>query len=100
MLKTLGTNALWSKYSLKGKKGKIAVQPLPVCGVMISKLNLKSINMRKKTPLYVLHSRRIIEHHVNRQMSLLNDFYIIFDCHRYIRIAAVYFIKSIYMYNK
>ncbi|XP_052093559.1 uncharacterized protein LOC127729725 isoform X2 [Mytilus californianus] len=31
MLRTLGTNGLWSKYSLKGKKGKIAVQPLPVC---------------------------------------------------------------------
>lgn len=56
MLKTLGTNALWSKYSLKGKKGKIAVQPLPVCGVMISKLNLKSINMRKEKKHYIYYT--------------------------------------------
>ena len=33
----LGTNALWSNYSLKGKKGKLAILDLPVARVLTSK---------------------------------------------------------------
>ncbi|XP_032813184.1 uncharacterized protein LOC116943931 [Petromyzon marinus] len=34
MMRTLGTNALWSKYSLKGRKGKLSLIYLPVFMVL------------------------------------------------------------------
>ena len=36
-VKRLGTNALWSSYSLKGKKGKLAVLDLAITSVLTSK---------------------------------------------------------------
>ncbi|CAM9693992.1 unnamed protein product [Lampetra planeri] len=37
MMRTLGTNALWSKYSLKGRKWKLSLIDLPVFMVLTSK---------------------------------------------------------------
>ena len=36
-LSKLGTNSVWSFYSLKGKKGKLSFSNLPICQVIISK---------------------------------------------------------------
>ncbi|KAK2149342.1 hypothetical protein LSH36_455g07085 [Paralvinella palmiformis] len=35
IMKALGTNNLWGQYSLKGMKGKLPLQDLPVCKVVI-----------------------------------------------------------------
>ena len=38
ILEKVGTNALWSLYSFKGKKGKKSFEDLALCRVVISEL--------------------------------------------------------------
>ncbi|XP_064107049.1 uncharacterized protein LOC135216035 [Macrobrachium nipponense] len=35
IIKKLGSNSVWSSYSLKGRKGKLAFTDLPICKVVI-----------------------------------------------------------------
>lgn len=35
IMSKLGTNSLWSSYSLKGKKGKLVFRDLPLCKIVI-----------------------------------------------------------------
>jgi hypothetical protein len=37
MLRKLGTNNLWSQFSMEGRKGKLPFQDLPVCRVVVRK---------------------------------------------------------------
>lgn len=54
MMRFLGTNNLWSKYSLKGFKGKLPLKSLPVYSAIISKsifsviyLNIREEHLQK-----------------------------------------------------
>ena len=43
MMRAVGTNRLWSLYSLKGKKGKQPLEGLSICRVVISKYYIKKL---------------------------------------------------------
>lgn len=45
IFRKLGTNSVWSYYSLKGKKGKQAFADIPICSVVISKCTLFPVNI-------------------------------------------------------
>ena len=43
----IGTNKLWSKYSLKGRKSKLAFKDLAICRIIISKM-FKHLQWKRK----------------------------------------------------
>ena len=75
ILHNLGTNGVWSAYSFKGKKGKLAFTDLPLCRVVISRCTVLLICYMSVNASLLLKCFAL--------WLILKLFSHIYDCHSY-----------------